>query len=81
MSDKITKFLRRLSYKEYEKVLRAMECIATDEFATLDIKPMKGHKNYYRVRVGRVRIIIEYDGGTYKTVAILNRDERTYKNL
>lgn len=81
MSDKITKFLRKLSRKEYRKVVEAIECIVAGELATLDVKALKGHKNHYRIRVGRIRIIIEQIDGLYELVSIVNRDEQTYKNL
>lgn len=81
MSDKITKFLQKLSRKEREKVLAAFTLVYTGDLSSLDVKSLTGKRDYFRIRVGRIRIIVERIDGIYEVVAVLNRDERTYKNL
>ena len=81
MTDRNTKFLNKLSAKEHDKVMAAIALIMSNELRGLDIKPLTGHKNMFRARVGRTRIIFTRDSDNYELVAILNRDDKTYKNL
>lgn len=57
-----------------------MRLIEEKSFENLDIKVLKGYKNIYRVRKGRMRIIFEVT--KKQTVIILGverRSEKTYK--
>ena len=63
------KFLKKSNYEEIEKIRESIKsiAIAVEEpgiipFTELDIKKMKGDwKGYYRLRVGKNRIIFAVD--------------------
>ncbi len=81
MTSGIDKFLRKLGDKDYARVMQAIAHIMAREYDKLDTKPLVGHKNMFRVRVGRVRIIFVDKGDDPEVMSILNRDDKTYKNL
>ncbi len=81
MSDKIKKFLHKLSAKELARVREALQHIVQGNLDALDVKSLKGKPGYIRVRVGRIRIICRLVGNEYEVLHITNRDEKTYKNL
>lgn len=81
MSDKIKKFLNKLSSKELARVREALQYIAQGDVDTLDVKSIKGKPGYIRVRVGRIRIICRQEGDKYGVLHITNRNEKTYKDL
>lgn len=79
MVDQPTKFVRRLDAKQSKRVRVAVNKILTNNLAKLDVKPLQGHKGWYRCRVGKIRIIfvktstghniihtIDFRGGVYK---------------
>ncbi len=55
--DRILKLLRTLSPKLRERILDAAALIIAHKTENLDIKPLKGKKNWFRCRVGDIRII------------------------
>lgn len=55
------KFLKRLGKPDKERLLRAINKLPEGE----DIKPLKGHKGFYRLRVGDYRIIYTIDKGQF----------------
>ena len=55
--DKIQKFVRKLSAGEARRVFDALEQVLTGRLSALSVKKLKGDRDIYRVRVGRVRII------------------------
>jgi len=81
VSDKIQKFLAKLSSRELEKILAVTVRIQAADFGGLNIKPMKGHKGFFRVRVGRVRIIFKLTAKGYEIIHITNRDDQTYRDF
>ncbi len=81
MSDKIKKFLGKLSARELARVREALRCIAQGNLDMLDVKSLKGKPGYVRIRVGGVRIICQLVGGEYEVLHITNRNERTYKDI
>ncbi|TAH35737.1 hypothetical protein EYC59_02125 [Candidatus Saccharibacteria bacterium] len=81
MSDRITKFLKRLSNKEYDRIVPVIERIMAGELQGLDVKALVGRKHMFRVRFGRIRIIFMNDGSSTTVTAITNRDDKTYKIL
>jgi mRNA-degrading endonuclease RelE of RelBE toxin-antitoxin system len=50
------------------------------EVDSLDIKPLAGNKGFYRIRKGRIRLIVTKVDGSYAVVDISWRDNRTYKD-
>jgi len=57
--DKISKFLLKLKKKERDNLLKVLKKISILDLDGLDIKKLKNLSNYFRVRVGKVRIIFE----------------------
>ena len=81
MSDKITKFLRKLSGREGRRVLEVRNKILANNLAGLDVKKLACWDFYYRVRVGRVRIIFESVDGKNEIIHITWRDDQTYRDF
>jgi len=76
--DQIEKFLRKLDKKTALIIGELLMRIVKGELKGLDIEKLKGHKDLYRLRKGKIRIIfqqfndrhipvfIEYRGKVYK---------------
>ncbi len=81
--DKILKFLKKLTKQEFIAVSKIMKQILADYRKLPYLKAIKGKKNWYRIRVGRYRIIFSVSSKTNKATIerITKRDEKTYKNL
>lgn len=56
MSDKIEKFLKRLTDKRRITLLTLIARIRSGDFSDLHIKKMQGIENRYRIRKGDMRI-------------------------
>lgn len=82
MADKLEKFLAKLRGRELLLVQDLLLRIQLGELDGLQIKPLKGHKNFYRVRKGRLRIIFEVKpSGEPEVHAIGYRDDQTYRDF
>jgi mRNA-degrading endonuclease RelE of RelBE toxin-antitoxin system len=81
MADKVAKFLRKLSGKKLDEVERTMELILANRLSDLDIKKLKGHDDFYRVRVGRIRIIFARHNEQNIIVDTGWRDDKTYRDF
>ncbi len=76
--DKIKKFLKKLSKKELQKVLKILDLIESGNTDRLDIKRLTGHKNIFRVRVGDIRIIFIQSKIDYRLISIGRSSDTTY---
>ena len=75
----IGKFIHRLDRKEREKALETIELIENGKFDSLDIKKLKGAKNKYRVRKGKLRIMYEMENnGSFHVIEVTRRGDNTY---
>jgi mRNA-degrading endonuclease RelE of RelBE toxin-antitoxin system len=82
MSDKITKFLRKLSSKELARVSKYKERIEANNLTGMNIKKLVGHETLFRARLGRIRIIFEkVDDGRCEIKIIDFRDDQTYRDF
>ncbi len=81
MSDKLKKFLARLSTKDLARVSVALALLQAGDLSTLDVKVLTGKPGFIRVRVGRLRIICRRRSAGYEIIHIANRNENTYKDL
>lgn len=80
--DRITKFLRHLPKKEKEMFLLLMQQIHRDYTKVPHLIALSGMKGWYRLRVGRYRIIFQVHApGNIEIQRITKRDEGSYKNL
>ena len=55
--DKIKKFFLKLTKKEKELFVAIMADIRALNLKSYDVKPLKGYKEFYRLRKGDVRIV------------------------
>lgn len=79
--DKIKKALNRLNQKEKETVKSAIKELLNNDFSRLDIKKLKGRRDIYRVRKGKIRIIYHIDSQrNIFILAIERRNDNTYKS-
>lgn len=76
--DKITKALKKLLPGEKAKVRKILQQIEQAKFSNLDLKKLKGRKDVFRVRQGRLRIIFYKKDGMIKLLTIERRAETTY---
>jgi len=79
--DKINKALESLSTTERREVKRILLQIKTGSLAGFDLKKLKGTKDIFRVRKGKLRIIFKkHTDGRYFILAIERRSDKTYSN-
>lgn len=82
MPDRLEKFLAKLHGRELLLVQNLMLRIKLGELDGLQIKPLKGHKNFYRLRKGRVRIIFEIRSDREPEIhSVGYRDDQTYRDF
>ena len=79
--DKIDKFLRRLSAKEFLIAEEVVAQILVGNIKGLDVKKLKGQEFFYRARKGTLRVIFWRKGDSVRIVAIERRNEKTYRGL
>lgn len=79
--DKIEKFLRTLRKKEQEALLLVMLQIKSDFRKIPHLKALSGKKGWYRIRIGRYRIIFTVEKDKVEIRRITKRDENTYRGL
>lgn len=81
--DKIEKLVRSLNAKEREAMLLLMQQLQRDPRAIPGIMPLTGMKGWYRIRMGRYRILFTIDSKTkeMEIKRISKRNEKTYKGL
>jgi mRNA-degrading endonuclease RelE of RelBE toxin-antitoxin system len=81
VTDRTQKLLAKLDAKNRKAILLVTKQLRAGNEKGLDIKPLKGHKNVYRVRVGNYRIVYSRQNGKYNQIDIVRRDDRTYRSL
>lgn len=55
--DSIEKFLGKLQKKYRMRAIDTIDAILANRLNGLDIKPVKGKKNWFRCRIGDIRIV------------------------
>ncbi len=73
MTDRIKKFIAKLDTKTKEKIAQKTKALVKDPFNQRDIKKISGSKNFYRLRVGDIRVIYKI---TKDQVKIIDVDYR-----
>jgi mRNA-degrading endonuclease RelE of RelBE toxin-antitoxin system len=81
MSDKILKFLRKLSIKERDQVELAIMRLRAGDVEGLNIKRLVGMDDTFRLRAGRIRVVYTGQGLDVRVIKIAFRDDATYKGL
>ena len=77
--DKISKFLKKLSDKDRDKIENILKQIYSGDTKGLNIKKLKDYNDFYRVRKGKIRIIYYSIEGKVKVFSVNFRGEDTYK--
>ena len=77
---KIEKLLDKLNKKERKSLLETIKSLFSETAERLDIKKIKS-TNFYRLRIGRFRIIFHRNGEKIIIDDIRIRNENTYKNF
>lgn len=81
MGSKFAKQLHKLSKKEFEKFEQAWNQVVSGDWTGLDIIPLKGYENHYRMRIGSMRLqFFVNDAGEYIPTSYAKRKDDTYKN-
>lgn len=81
MVNRINKFLSKLNKSERKKVDEAIDQLLINWQTAGDIKALKGFKNTFRLRVGRVRIVFQIEKEETFIISIGLRDDRFYEDL
>lgn len=80
--NQIEKIFRKLDKKHRELFLLLMQQIEKDYRKVPDLKMLSSSQNYFRVRVGKYRLIFEIcKNGKIIFHRLSKRDDNTYKNL
>lgn len=74
----IEKFIGRLKREEREKVLESIKRIEKGDISGLNIKKLKGKKNQYRVRKGKLRLMYEVTNKGFRVFDVTRRGDNTY---
>ena len=77
---KIEKLMDKLNKKERKSLLETIKSLFSETAERLDIKKIKS-TNFYRLRIGRFRIIFHRNGEKIIIDDIRIRNENTYKNF
>ncbi|MCX6738671.1 MAG: hypothetical protein NT098_01300 [Candidatus Parcubacteria bacterium] len=79
--ERIDKILRILQTNERARVMVCVEKILANDVSLLDIKKLKGQKDFYRVRTGDLRIIFIKKDNDIRLVAIERKGNNTYRDI
>jgi mRNA-degrading endonuclease RelE of RelBE toxin-antitoxin system len=79
--DRIDKFLRRLSPKEFAVTEGLIDRILSGDVAGLDVKRLKDAPHLFRVRKGSTRVVFQRKEGVVHIIEIGRRGEQTYRHL
>ena len=77
--NKIDTALKKLSFKNKERIKNILKTLQSGRFGDLDIKKLKGTENVFRVRKGDLRIIYQVRDGKVFILKLGHRKEDTYK--
>jgi mRNA-degrading endonuclease RelE of RelBE toxin-antitoxin system len=79
--DKIQKALQKLSIKERELVKSILTKLYAGNLQGLDLVKLKSHKDIFRIKNGKLRIIFRMRNNIIFVLAIERRSEHTYRNF
>lgn len=76
--DKIEKLLNKLSEKERAVLKALLTQIKTGNLENLDIKKLVNRENIFRIRKGKLRIIIHKTTNSITILTVERRSDNTY---
>lgn len=77
--DAISKALAKLTEKERAQIKLILLKLASNQTRALSIAKLKGQKDIYRIRSGKIRIIFKYSNNQYFLLAVERRSDNTYR--
>ena len=80
MTDKIQKALAKFGANDRKRYKQILIQLQTGNWEGLDVQPLKGKKNEWRIRFGRYRIIIASADDEVYVLDLGPRDDNTYKS-
>jgi mRNA-degrading endonuclease RelE of RelBE toxin-antitoxin system len=81
MTTKLDKAIARLQAKDKAVAQLLIMRIIMNDIIGLDIKQLSGHKDLFRVRKGRVRVVYRQENTRTIIVLVDLRNDKTYKDL
>lgn len=79
--EQIQKSLSKIPKKDRIRILQAVDFLLAGDIDRLDVRKLKGC-DFYRVRVGKYRIIFYFDvHGEIHAFDIVRRSDNTYKDI
>lgn len=81
MVDKLTKFLKKRDRKTALSILDMLEQLSRGDLSNMDVKKIRGRKNVFRIRKGRIRIVFAKRGNRIFVIRVDYRDEHTYGGI
>lgn len=81
MVDKITKFLNKRNKKGRKAALDLIEKVRKGQLEGCDVVQLKGNKNIFRLKKGRIRIFFEKYKKEFIVKKICYRDDQTYSDF
>ncbi|MBT3690047.1 hypothetical protein HOE31_00830 [bacterium] len=76
--DKITKALKKLSIIERNIAINIMSKIENEDLTDLDVKKLRGYNDIYRIKKGKIRVIIRILDDDISLVTLGRRNDKTY---
>ena len=78
--EKLEKILLKLTKPEQKEIINLIQLILENNLSKLDVKKLKGYKDVYRVRSGKMRIIFRRQDDDISVLEISRRNDNTYRN-
>lgn len=60
--NKYLKFIQKLSVKDRKRILGIWQKIINKDLEKFNVKKLFGFQDYYRVRVGKIRLVFKVEG-------------------
>ncbi|HET9174231.1 MAG TPA: hypothetical protein VFN56_03025 [Candidatus Saccharimonadales bacterium] len=81
MTDKISKELAKFTNNDRQQIKKILLQLKTNNMVGLQVTKLKGHRDIYRLRKGRLRIIYRQQSEGIKILVIERRSEKTYRDF
>jgi mRNA interferase RelE/StbE len=66
---------RGIAEERVDQIVSRLEALASGRSGNLDIKPLKGHKPWFRLRVGDYRVVYRKTGQTILVARVVSRQQ------
>ena len=79
--DKIKKALSKLSAKERAMIKSILVKLHEEKLFGMDIQKLQGHRDIFRIRKSKIRIIYQQKDEDITILTIERRSEKTYRDF